>query len=149
WPTVSLGTILGCGLADFRDPGGKLKRGTQRLYRISMSESAYLIWRLRNDRVISRDGTPATEDEIVNKWKFMVNQRLQVDITLANRPVKGKRPTLAPQLILATWSDTLTLDSEQSLPANWLRELRVLVGSRAFPPNPIPATHRPRYWVAR
>ena len=39
WPTVSLGTILGCGLAEFRKTGGKLKRGTQRLYWILMSES--------------------------------------------------------------------------------------------------------------
>ncbi|KAJ7690494.1 hypothetical protein B0H17DRAFT_936010 [Mycena rosella] len=46
WPEVSLGTILGCGLAEFRDDGGKVKRGTQRLYRILMSESAYLIWRV-------------------------------------------------------------------------------------------------------
>jgi ribonuclease HI len=57
WPTVSLGTILGCGLAEFRDDKGKLKRGTQRLYRILISESAYLIWKLRNDRVISNNLT--------------------------------------------------------------------------------------------
>ncbi|KAJ7907791.1 hypothetical protein B0H13DRAFT_1618107, partial [Mycena leptocephala] len=130
WPAVSLDTILGCGLAEFRDEKGRLKRGTQRLYRILISESAYLIWRLRNERVISRGGTPATEDEIVNKWKFAVNQRLQVDITLANRPRKGKRPVLAPQLVLMTWSNTL--DNETSLPADWLREPRVLVGSCAF-----------------
>jgi ribonuclease HI len=113
WPVVSLGTILGCGLAEFRDEKGKTKQGTQRLYRILMSESAYLIWKLRNDRVISRDGTPATEAEIMNKWKYNVNQRLQVDIALANRPRKGKRPALAPQLVIATWSDTL--DDEQRL----------------------------------
>jgi ribonuclease HI len=134
WPTVSLGTVLGCGLAEFRDERGKLKCGTQRLYRILISESAYLIWKLRNDRVISRAGEPVTEDEIVNKWKYSINLRLQVDKTLANRPVNGKRPALAPQLVLATWSNTL--DNEQSLPADWLREPRVLVGSRAFPKTP-------------
>ncbi|KAJ7682186.1 hypothetical protein DFH06DRAFT_972286 [Mycena polygramma] len=130
WPEASLGSILGCGLAEFRDDGGKMKRGTQRLYRILMSESAYLIWKLRNDRVISRDGEPATEEEITNKWKFAINQRLQMDKLLANRPKKGKRPALAPLLVLETWSKTL--DNERSLPANWLREPRVLVGSRAF-----------------
>jgi ribonuclease HI len=134
WPTISLGTVLGCGLAEFRDDRGKLKRGTQRLYRILISESVYLIWKIRNDRVISRDGEPATEEEIVNKWKYAINLRLQVDRTLANRPVKDKRPALAPQLVLATWSGTL--DDEQSLPADWLREPRVLVGSRAFPKTP-------------
>ncbi|KAJ7708350.1 hypothetical protein B0H17DRAFT_1274165 [Mycena rosella] len=116
WPEVSLGTILGCGLAEFRDDGDKPKRGTQRLYRILMSASAYLIWRLRNDRA------PATEEEIINKWKYAVNQRLQVDRTLENRPSRGKRPALAPQLVLDTY--------EQSLPTDWLREPRVLVGSR-------------------
>jgi ribonuclease HI len=129
WPAVSLGTILGCGLAEFRDDKQKIKRGTQRLYRILMSESAYAIWKLRNDRVISRDGEPATEDEILNKWKFAINQKLQVDITLANRPVRGKHPSLAPKLVLETWSGIL--DNKSSLPANWLREPRVLVGTRA------------------
>jgi ribonuclease HI len=116
WPAVSLGTILGCGLAEFRDDKGKLRHGTQRLYRILMSESAFLIWKLRNDRVISRDGVPATEEEIVNKWKFAVNQRLQVDIMLANRPMRGMRPALASKLVLETWSGIL--DNERSLLAN-------------------------------
>jgi ribonuclease HI len=130
WPELSLGTILGCGLAEFRDEKGKIKQGSQRLYRILMSETAYLTWKLRNERVISRDGAPATEEEIINKWKFTINQRLQVDIILANRPRKGKRPALAPHLVIETWSKTL--DNEHKLPANWLREPRVLVGSRAF-----------------
>ncbi|KAJ6574216.1 hypothetical protein B0H19DRAFT_1208185 [Mycena capillaripes] len=112
WPEVTLGTILGSGLADFRDERGKMKRGTQRLYRIMMSESAYQIWRLRNDRVIERDGEPASDEEIMNKWKFAINQRLQMDKLLANRPRLGA-PT-------------------GSLPTDWLREPRVLVGSRAF-----------------
>ncbi|KAJ6545701.1 hypothetical protein B0H19DRAFT_955908 [Mycena capillaripes] len=134
WPEVTLGTILGCGLADFRDERGKVKRGTQRLYRILMSESAYQIWRLRNDRVIERDGEPASDEEIINKWKFAINQRLQIDKLLADRPRKGKRPALAPLLVLETWSGTL--DNEGSLPADWLREPRVLVGSRAFSQTP-------------
>ncbi|KAJ7739789.1 hypothetical protein DFH07DRAFT_752023 [Mycena maculata] len=139
WPLVSLGTVLGCCLAEFRDEKGKAKQGTQRLYRILMSESAYLIWKLRNERVISRDGTPATDEEIKNRWKYHINQRLQVDMTLARRPRLGKRPALAPLLVLTTWSRIL--DNEQSLPADWLREARVLVGSRAFP-QARPRRHR-------
>jgi ribonuclease HI len=131
WPDVLLGKVLGCGLAEFRDDRGKLKHSTQRLYRILISELAYLIWLLRNEPVISRDGAPVTEEEIKNRWKSAINQRLQVDKTLANRPTRGKHPTLAPKLVLATWSNIL--DDEHSLPADWLREPRVLVGSRAFP----------------
>ncbi|KAJ7747412.1 hypothetical protein DFH07DRAFT_747749 [Mycena maculata] len=135
WPALSLGAILGCGLAEFRDEKGKTKEGSRRLYRIIVSESAYTIWKLRNDRRISRGGAPASDEEIMNKWKYTINQRLQVDITLANRPLKGKRPALAPQLVIATWSRTL--DNERNLPANWLREPRVLVGNRAFPQTPL------------
>ncbi|KAJ7314480.1 hypothetical protein DFH08DRAFT_716566 [Mycena albidolilacea] len=134
WSEVSLGTVLGCGLAIFRDDRGKLKHGTQRLYRILISESAYLIWLLRNERVISRDGTPATEEEIKNRWKSTINQRLQVDKTLANRPTRGKHPVLAPKLVLDTWSNIL--DDERSLPADWLREPRVLWVAALF--------HKPR-----
>ncbi|KAJ6587714.1 hypothetical protein B0H10DRAFT_1831570, partial [Mycena sp. CBHHK59/15] len=48
WLEVSLGSILGCGLAEFHDDGGKAKHGMQWLYRILMSESAYLIWRIHS-----------------------------------------------------------------------------------------------------
>ncbi|KAJ7195934.1 hypothetical protein GGX14DRAFT_376591 [Mycena pura] len=136
WPEISLGTVLGCGLAEFRDSGGKIDRGTQRLYRILISESAYQIWRLRNERVIDRDGVPASEEEIVNKFKFAINQRLQMDKLLANRPRKWKLPALPPRLVLTTWSGIM--DDAQHLPADWLREPRVLVGSRAFPPRTPP-----------
>ncbi|KAJ6621976.1 hypothetical protein B0H10DRAFT_1788983 [Mycena sp. CBHHK59/15] len=130
WPAMSLGVLLGCGLAEFCDDKGKIKEGTQRLYRILISESAYLIWKLRNDQRISQNGMPASKEEIINKWKYTINLRLQVDITLANRPRKGKHPALAPQLVLTTWSRTL--DNEWNLLANWLQEPRVLVGSRTF-----------------
>ncbi|KAJ7763988.1 hypothetical protein DFH07DRAFT_738580, partial [Mycena maculata] len=111
------------------------------LYRILMSESAYPIWKLRNERVISRDGTPATDEEIKNRWKYHINQRLQVDMTLARRPRLGRRPALAPLLVLTTGSGIL--DNEQRLPADWLREPRVLVGSHAFP-QARPRRHRSR-----
>ncbi|KAJ7735410.1 hypothetical protein DFH07DRAFT_753894, partial [Mycena maculata] len=133
WPQVSLGTILGCRLAVFRDEKGKVRQGTQRLYRILMSESAYLIWKLRNQHVIPQAGTPASEEEIKNKWIFTINQWLQ-DMILAKRPCKGKHPALAPHLVTTTWSGTL--DNEQSLPADWIQAPRVLVGSLAFQQMP-------------
>ena len=46
WPEVSLGTILGCRLAEFQDVKGKIECGTQQFYQILMSESVYLIWKL-------------------------------------------------------------------------------------------------------
>ncbi|KAJ6554800.1 hypothetical protein B0H19DRAFT_855682, partial [Mycena capillaripes] len=68
-----------------------------------------------------------SDEEIMNKWKFTINQRLQMNKLVANTntPRKGKRPALAPLLVLETWSGTL--DNEGSLPTNWLWEPRVLV----------------------
>ncbi|KAJ6588311.1 hypothetical protein B0H19DRAFT_1098741 [Mycena capillaripes] len=98
-----------------------------------MSEATYLIWQLRNKHIITRDGEPTTEQEIVNRWNYHINYRLQVDITLANCPPDGKKLALVPKKILETWSGTL--DNEGSMPTNWLREPRVLVGGRAIHTN--------------
>ncbi|KAF8129378.1 hypothetical protein K438DRAFT_1490047, partial [Mycena galopus ATCC 62051] len=133
WPGISLGSILGCGLLQFRDEKGKLKRGTQRMYRILVSESAYTVWKLRNERVISRAGDPLDESAIMNKWIYGINQRLQQDVVLANRSAKGNRPRLDPTLVKDTWANTL--DDEGKLPNNWLKEARVLVGRRALTRN--------------
>ncbi|KAJ7896843.1 hypothetical protein B0H13DRAFT_1504969, partial [Mycena leptocephala] len=105
---------------------GKRDNGAERLYRILMSEAAYLIWKIRNEHVINQDGEPATEQEIVNKWHYHINYRLKVDTTLAICPSKGKKPTLAPKKVLETWSGIL--DNEGAMPDNWLRDPRVLVG---------------------
>ncbi|KAJ7226782.1 hypothetical protein GGX14DRAFT_385581 [Mycena pura] len=125
WPEVSLGTVLGCGLAEFRDGQGKINQGAPVIPDLDI--------RLRNERVIDRAGRLASEEEIERKFKFVINQRLQMDKVLANRPRKGKRPALPAKLVLATWSGIL--DDAHSLPADWLREPRVLVGSRSFPPR--------------
>ncbi|KAJ7246801.1 hypothetical protein B0H12DRAFT_1305322 [Mycena haematopus] len=135
WPEISLGTILGCGLMRFSDEEGKQRPGAKRLYKILVSESAYVIWKLRNDRVISRAGDPITEAEIINKWTHNLNQRLQQDIVLANRPTRRNRPRIAPTLVKDTWADTL--DDESTLPDNWLKESRVLVGRRALTQNQV------------
>ncbi|KAJ7185383.1 hypothetical protein C8R46DRAFT_820360, partial [Mycena filopes] len=49
WPELSLGTILGCGLASFTDENGRPLPGATRLYHILISESLFLIWKIRND----------------------------------------------------------------------------------------------------
>jgi hypothetical protein len=59
-----------------------------------------------------------------------LNLRLKQDIILANRPLGRNRPRLDPTLVKDTWAGTL--DNEESLPENWLKEPRVLVGRRAL-----------------
>ncbi|KAJ6483345.1 hypothetical protein C8R45DRAFT_813158 [Mycena sanguinolenta] len=130
WPEVSLDAILGCGLPNFDGGSPKEKRGTQRMYRILMSETAYTIWLIRNDRVITRAGEPLSERAVMNKWTYAMNQRLQQDVLLAKRRAGRNRPRLPINLVTDTWAGVL--DDEDKLPTNWLKEARVLVGRRAF-----------------
>ncbi|KAJ7615593.1 hypothetical protein DFH06DRAFT_1013295, partial [Mycena polygramma] len=120
----------------FKSDDGKVKAGDARLYRILVSESAHLIWKLRCERVIHREGEHATETEIHNRWVAAMNNRLQLDCRMTDRryekkavPVKtvlrtssGKHP------VAICW--TGVLHEEDSLPDNWTGGAEVLVGIR-------------------
>ncbi|KAJ7864066.1 RnaseH-domain-containing protein [Mycena leptocephala] len=119
WSTVSMGSILGSGLARFKDAAGKPQPALARLYKILMTESAHIIWKLRCDSVIGRGGTPPSANEVHNRW-------LKIDRILTNKLKYGKQHALAPSLVLETWGGTLL--GEDELPDDWLREPGVLVG---------------------
>jgi ribonuclease HI len=67
WPWPGIGTIISAGLANFKNDEGKIKPGEARLYRILMAESAHLIWKIRCERLMQRNGTHPTETEVHNK----------------------------------------------------------------------------------
>lgn len=56
WPSISIGTILGAGLIDFKNSKGKSITGKSRLLKIIFSELAYLIWKLRCEKCIKFEG---------------------------------------------------------------------------------------------
>ncbi|KAJ7724006.1 hypothetical protein B0H16DRAFT_1666082 [Mycena metata] len=108
WPQISLGSILGSGLATFRNTESKILPHTARLYRILISESMYLIWKIRCEVVIAEGGVPKSATEIHNRQVALMNERLNIDRTLTNRE--------------------RTLMNEEKLPEKWLSEPEVLVG---------------------
>ncbi|KAJ7668756.1 hypothetical protein DFH06DRAFT_982886 [Mycena polygramma] len=126
WPIVSLGSILGAGLATFEDDENKKMPNTARLYRILMTESMYLIWKIRCEVVIGNDGAQKTPTEIHNRWVAALNERLEIDRNLTNQMRFGKQYSLAPSLVLETWRGTLK--DEDKSPDRWLSEPEVLVG---------------------
>lgn len=63
--TPGIGGILGCGLSNFALEG-KPRKGKNRLYRIIISESAFLVWKMRCERQIG--GRRHSDTEIHNKW---------------------------------------------------------------------------------
>ncbi|KAJ7048014.1 hypothetical protein C8F01DRAFT_1008483, partial [Mycena amicta] len=81
WPWPGLGMMIAAGAAKFVREGQRDK-GAGRLYQLLIIESAYLIWLLRNERVIQNEGAPHTEEEIRNRWINAINARLKLDCEL-------------------------------------------------------------------
>ena len=130
---TTLGGILGCGLASFTKDG-KPQRGKNRLYRILVSETAYLIWKLQNERRIRDDDGPIqTNDEVGKRWTHAINKRLLLDRLLTNT-ARFRKNAIESKLVKATWSECLT--GEDDLPTDWPTAKGVLVGiSVARPPG--------------
>ncbi|KAL0566859.1 hypothetical protein V5O48_015140, partial [Marasmius crinis-equi] len=101
WPRLGLGTILSCGHTTFETAEGKPDPGTSRFYQILISESAYLIWKLRNQRVIN-DEDPATIPEIRNKWLYTMRLRYKTDLLLTNK-LRYEQKALPKGLVKSTW----------------------------------------------
>ena len=126
----TFGQILGCGLACIHDQRGRVLKGSSRLHTIVLSESAYLIWRLRCEWRIERAEDQQnlhTEAEISNRWLVLINMRLKLDCLMANRWKFGRK-AIDPVVVMKTWNGVL--HDERGLPDNWVLETGVLVGMR-------------------
>ncbi|KAJ3820892.1 hypothetical protein F5878DRAFT_650629 [Lentinula raphanica] len=116
WINPCFGTILGCGLIKMINDEGKHLAGDSRLFRIMVSESAYLIWKLRCEAVI--------QGKEISKIEA---NRLELNCLLAStKPTKGR---LDKRLVKNTWLEVLR--EQDNLPEEWLGEGGVLVGIRA------------------
>lgn len=100
------------------------KQATERFCRILISESAHLIWKIRNDRVIN-ERPNYTLHEIEQQWSHAINRRMRLDCILSDKKKFQKKAIRVP-LVLKTWRGMLL--HESSLPEDWTRENRVLVG---------------------
>jgi hypothetical protein len=130
WTNPKLGTILGCGLPDFHPENKKTRlTGANRLYAILMSESAHLIWKIRCEWRINREGSPTrmyTIDEIEATWERAMNRRLQLEHLMTDTTRYGKK-ALKAKLVEKTWWGVLR--NQENLPEDWLKMgAEVLVG---------------------
>ena len=157
WPKMSFGAILGNGLIPFPFPqkkkgdtttsNGTTKRkrpkakaagytnGDKRLFTIIVTESAYLIWKLRNERRIKHNDNPDwehAEEDVKNKWFQSLDVRLRKDQYMTKER-NLKKDAIEERIVENTWSKIL--QNEESLPEDWIRKNRVLVG-RGRPPDP-------------
>ncbi|KAJ7933193.1 hypothetical protein B0H13DRAFT_1592627, partial [Mycena leptocephala] len=98
--------------------------------KIIISESAYLIWKIRCERVISRKSVHDLS-EIHNRWVTCMNNRLKIDRLLTDTSRYGRR-ALNIKTVLRTW-DGVLMDNK-NLPDNWIWQSGVLVGIGKFRP---------------
>ncbi|KAI9060720.1 ribonuclease H-like protein [Trametes sanguinea] len=125
-PALTFGLIMAApALSVSRD------RGRTRFTRMVLSETCHLVWKIRCERVIGRDGSPDlyhSNAELRQRLLAAVDRRLQIDRQLARSSVRAVR--LERALVLDTWRGVL--EDERSLPDDWICAEGVLVGR---PPN--------------
>ena len=128
WPQLTLPVILRASTWHWNNNLDPVTAdGAARLWRIIITESTYLIWKLRCERVIGHaEETEWTHSvqAITNRWTYAINARLTLDRAMTRAKPPQKR--LIAKRVLATWSKTL--EKETELPENWYSTTRVLVG---------------------
>ncbi|KAJ7055967.1 hypothetical protein C8F01DRAFT_1257787 [Mycena amicta] len=125
---ITFGDILACGAIKKLRANGKTDAATTRLFRILISESAHLIWRLRLEHRIQRDGKdPATEAEVHNRWRRQISLRIELDRQLTNT-TKWRKKAISKKLVLNTWRRAI--ENEDTLPADWTNPVGELQPTR-------------------
>ncbi|KAF8129061.1 hypothetical protein EV363DRAFT_392629 [Boletus edulis] len=132
WTKPTLGSIIGCGnlVLPHNEQGTNSpleERGSARLKRILISESAYLLWTMRCDRVIGEH--THTRMAMTTKWRKAIMSRLDID----RRRAKSNRKNHTKAKVLHTWSTIIP--HPESLPHDWITNLEVLVGIKLPRPD--------------
>ncbi|TFK81099.1 hypothetical protein K466DRAFT_578698 [Polyporus arcularius HHB13444] len=124
---LSLGVLLGATAYSQAGSPSKDTAAVERFLRIAITESVYLIWKLRCERTIEFEGDPErwhSAKETRQKWYACLNRRLGLERALTNKRFGEK--AVSRQLVEATWSGVLNIPVQQQ--EHWMRLKGVLVG---------------------
>lgn len=128
WEKPSLGLILGCNLAKPKRSDGRVTPANNRMFRITVSESARLIWKIRCEWRIKKEADPEkvpTGKEVTNKWVNAIGKRIKTDCLASDVWRHGKR-ALKEDLVLNMWAG-IAQEYTRAYRA-WESAFRVLVG---------------------
>ncbi|TFK92580.1 hypothetical protein K466DRAFT_624447 [Polyporus arcularius HHB13444] len=126
WKDPCWGTVFGAACAVFKSENGARKPATENLWCIICTEAAHLIWKVRCERVIQRDGEELTESEITNRFYAALETRLNLDRRTAARAYGLGKKALKPHEIENIWLPIIADGNE--LPPKWVVDNGVLVG---------------------
>ncbi len=124
WYTPSWGTAFGAACAIFESGTGSRQTALEQLWCILCTETLHLIWKIRCERVIQREGEEFTVNEITNRFYAAMDSRLDLDRRTAAK-ARGKR-ALKPRDVERIWGPVI--DDRQNLPQKWVKNSGVLVG---------------------
>ncbi|OSD00582.1 hypothetical protein PYCCODRAFT_1393188, partial [Trametes coccinea BRFM310] len=126
WYEPNWGTVIGSPCLFFEDPSGRRRQTVEARWTIIATETAYLIWKLRCERVIQHEGASFAEDEVQRRWRATMEGRMKMDRWSASN---GKsKMTLQRHEVDSIWKPLLA--SADTLPLDWVRNVGVLVGIR-------------------
>ncbi|RPD57418.1 hypothetical protein L226DRAFT_547078 [Lentinus tigrinus ALCF2SS1-7] len=124
WREPKWGTALGAACAVFENDDGVRKGAAEALWTILMTESLYMIWKLRCERVIQNEKREFTIPEVAKRWYAALDRRVDLD----RRSCAGYwgKCALKAGTIACIWEPVLQARGE--LPRNWVTDSGVLVG---------------------
>ncbi|EJD35312.1 hypothetical protein AURDEDRAFT_75422 [Auricularia subglabra TFB-10046 SS5] len=91
---INLGVVLGCATARLAGAKETRDKAVERAFRIVISESAFLIWKLRCEKRVGHSDDPDwqhSQTEIIMRWGAMLKQRVARDQRLTNKYKYGVR----------------------------------------------------------
>ncbi|EJD36912.1 hypothetical protein AURDEDRAFT_73761 [Auricularia subglabra TFB-10046 SS5] len=104
---ISIGLIMGCGAVRLPGLGGGRNALSERAFTIVVSETAFLIWKLRCEKRIEHADDPdwsMTQEAAETRWINAIEARLRQDQALTDKAMFGKR-ALPEWLVEGTWLD--------------------------------------------
>lgn len=129
WKELSLGLALGCSLAAPRHSNPRQSSTPINcMYRITMSELAHLIWKLRCEWKIGREADPekvGMKEEIKNRWTATLYRRIKIDC-LASDGRQYRKKAIEETLVKKTLINIIA--DERRMCQAWKSASRVLVG---------------------
>ncbi|KAH9858143.1 hypothetical protein C2E23DRAFT_718514 [Lenzites betulinus] len=123
--TPSWGSIFGAPCVELRTGEGVRSHVLERRWTVLAVESARLIWKLRCERVIARDGRSFEDREVSNRWYAELERRLALERRVVAL-LTGKRKARRAARVDAIWRPLVKSSSD--LPLSWVNDSGVLVG---------------------
>ncbi len=124
WHEPCWGTAFGAACAIFTTSDGARKAELESLWCILGTEALHLIWKLRCERVIQREGKALTVTEVTNRYYAALESRLNLDRRTAT--LAGGKRALKPRDVERIWSPIV--ENLEELPPRWVVNGGVLVG---------------------